>query len=31
MHTFLKLPRPVDFPGPLESEFPIIPILFVKI
>ncbi len=29
MHAFLKIPRPVDIPGPLESEFPIIPILFV--
>ncbi|KAI9464415.1 hypothetical protein BJY52DRAFT_816024 [Lactarius psammicola] len=28
MHTFLKLPRPVDIPGPLESELPIIPILY---
>ncbi|KAH9172964.1 hypothetical protein EDB89DRAFT_2069194 [Lactarius sanguifluus] len=27
MHTFLKIHRPVDIPGPLESEFPIIPIL----
>ena len=29
MHTFLKIHRPVDIPGPLESEFPIIPILYV--
>jgi hypothetical protein len=29
MHTFLKIPRPVDIPGPLESEFPFIPVLFV--
>ena len=29
MHTFLKIHRPVDMPGPLESEFPIIPILYV--
>ncbi|KAH9172965.1 hypothetical protein EDB89DRAFT_2069195 [Lactarius sanguifluus] len=28
MHVFLKIPRPVDIPGPLESEFPIIPILY---
>ncbi|KAH9056729.1 hypothetical protein EDB87DRAFT_1779625 [Lactarius vividus] len=28
MHTFLKIHRPVDIPGPLESEFPIIPILY---
>ncbi|KAH9056728.1 hypothetical protein EDB87DRAFT_1635124 [Lactarius vividus] len=28
MHAFLKIPRPVDIPGPLESEFPIIPILY---
>ncbi|KAI0251773.1 hypothetical protein BJV78DRAFT_407146 [Lactifluus subvellereus] len=28
MHTFLKIPRPVDIPGPLESEFPIIPVLY---
>ncbi|KAI9433566.1 hypothetical protein H4582DRAFT_1986710, partial [Lactarius indigo] len=28
MHTFLKIPRPVDIPGPLESEYPIIPILY---
>ncbi|KAH9024596.1 hypothetical protein EDB84DRAFT_430853 [Lactarius hengduanensis] len=28
MHTFLKIPRPVDMPGPLESELPIIPILY---
>jgi len=30
MHLFLKLPRPVDIPGPLESEFPIIPVLYVE-
>ena len=29
MHAFLKLPRPVDIPDPLESDSPIIPILFV--
>src|ERR1700761_5341008 len=29
MHTFLKIHRPVDIPCPLESEFPIIPILYV--
>ena len=29
MHTFLKIDRPVDIPRPLESEFPIIPILYV--
>jgi hypothetical protein len=29
MHTFLKIRRPVDIPGPLESEFPIIPVLYV--
>jgi hypothetical protein len=29
MHAFLKIPRPVDIPGPLESEFPIIPVLSV--
>jgi len=29
MHTFLKIHRPVDIPGPLESEFPIIPVLYV--
>jgi hypothetical protein len=28
LHTFLKIPRPVDNPGPLESEFSIIPILY---
>ncbi|KAH9000073.1 hypothetical protein EDB92DRAFT_1790048 [Lactarius akahatsu] len=28
MHTFLKIPRPVDISGPLESELPIIPILY---
>jgi hypothetical protein len=28
MHTFLKIRRPVDIPGPLESDFPIIPILY---
>ncbi|KAH9072357.1 hypothetical protein EDB83DRAFT_219235 [Lactarius deliciosus] len=28
MHAFLKIPRPVDIPGPLESEFPIMPILY---
>jgi len=28
MHTFLKIRRPVDIPGPLESEFPIIPVLY---
>ncbi|KAI9433567.1 hypothetical protein H4582DRAFT_1986714 [Lactarius indigo] len=28
MHAFLKIPRPVDIPGPLESEYPIIPILY---
>jgi len=28
MHTFLKIPRRVDMPGPLESEFPILPILY---
>ena len=30
MHAFLKLPRPVDIPDPLESESPFIPILFVN-
>lgn len=29
MHTFIKIIRPVDIPRPLESEFPIIPILYV--
>lgn len=29
MHTFLRIPRRVDIPGPLESEFPILPILYV--
>ena len=29
MHTFLKIPRPVDISDPLQSEFPIIPVLFV--
>jgi len=24
MHVFLKIPRPVDYPGPLESDLPII-------
>ncbi|KAH9975696.1 hypothetical protein BGW80DRAFT_1457279 [Lactifluus volemus] len=28
MHMFLKIPRPVDIPAPLESEFPIIPVLY---
>ncbi|KAI0299236.1 hypothetical protein BC826DRAFT_996172, partial [Russula brevipes] len=28
MHVFLKIPRPVDIPGPLESESPFIPILY---
>ncbi|KAH8998274.1 hypothetical protein EDB86DRAFT_3076119 [Lactarius hatsudake] len=28
MHVFLKIHRPVDIPGPLYSEFPIIPILY---
>ncbi|KAI0272304.1 hypothetical protein BC834DRAFT_817427 [Gloeopeniophorella convolvens] len=28
MHTFIKIPRPVDVTGPLESEFPIIPVLY---
>jgi len=27
-HVFLKVPRPVEIPGPLESEFPIIPLLY---
>ena len=29
MHAFLKIPRRVDIPGPLESEAPLIPIVFV--
>jgi hypothetical protein len=29
MHMFIKLPRPVDIASPLESEFAIIPTLFV--
>ena len=29
MHMFIKLPRPVDVASPLESEFAIIPTLFV--
>ncbi|KAH8984040.1 hypothetical protein EDB92DRAFT_1951101 [Lactarius akahatsu] len=28
MHVFLKVHRPVDIPGPLYSEFPLIPILY---
>ncbi|KAI9510526.1 hypothetical protein F5148DRAFT_976610 [Russula earlei] len=28
MHIFLKIPRPVDMARPLESEFPIIPLLY---
>ena len=24
MHVFIKIPRPVDYPGPLESDLPII-------
>ncbi|KAI0299235.1 hypothetical protein BC826DRAFT_996165, partial [Russula brevipes] len=28
MHVFLKIPRPVDIPGPLESESPFIPNLY---
>ncbi|KAF8493233.1 hypothetical protein F5888DRAFT_1806331 [Russula emetica] len=28
MHVFIKIPRPMDYPGPLESEFPIIPVLY---
>ncbi|KAH9967512.1 hypothetical protein BC827DRAFT_1174689 [Russula dissimulans] len=27
-HVFLKIPRPVDISSPLESEFPIIPLLY---
>jgi len=27
-HIFIKIPRPVDIPSPLESEFPIIPLLY---
>jgi hypothetical protein len=29
MHAFLKIPRRVDIPGPLESQSPLIPIVFV--
>jgi len=28
MHVFIKIPRPVDDPAPLESEFEIIPVLY---
>ncbi|KAF8262631.1 hypothetical protein EI94DRAFT_1808526 [Lactarius quietus] len=28
MHTFIKLSRPVDIPGPLASEFAFIPIVY---
>lgn len=28
MHMFIKIPRPVDYPNPLESDFPIIPVLY---